>query len=272
MNNIFNSRKNNLKIRIMLLNQCKLDKKVLNMIIPQGCSFLIDDLFLQKNIAIKKLDDLISCIDVEKQYIEVKTASSSSASSSLVRTASSNSNNSNTKEGLILLFAKMLECLDLKSDNDVDNMSKLIEKLSSNNSANKTATYSANSANSKTSNRQTEIKIASKSVKDSHYQIDISKDSILKNSNKIFMISCYARDSYLGRYLIKRNFYFTNDREEAADLAYDEIVTKMASLKDRYYSEVIDVPSVSSQIRIILDGVISEIKFEEDNISTTVKR
>jgi hypothetical protein len=35
------------------------------------------------------------------------------------------------------------------------------------------------------------------------------------------MVSCYARDAYLGRYLIKRNFFYTAEREKFADNAYD---------------------------------------------------
>jgi len=120
--------------------------------------------------------------------------------------------------------------------------------------------------------RKDEIKIVSKSIKDSHYQIDISKDIITKDNKKIFMVSCYARDAYLGRYLIKRNYFYTNDREEFADNSYDEIITKISALKDRYYNDIINVASITTQIKQILDGVISEIKSEEDEIGTNVSR
>ena len=86
------------------------------------------------------------------------------------------------------------------------------------------------------------------------------------------MVSCYARDAYLGRYLIKRNYYFTQDREEFADHAYDEIMLKMASLKDRYYNEIIDVSGIFAHMKTVLDGVVSEIKFQEDSISNAGQR
>ena len=86
------------------------------------------------------------------------------------------------------------------------------------------------------------------------------------------MISCYARDAYLGRYLIKRNFFYTEDREASADDAYGEILLKMGALKDRYYNEVIDVSAIFAQMKKVLDGVVSEIHMEEDSLPTNVKR
>jgi len=47
---------------------------------------------------------------------------------------------------------------------------------------------------------------------------------------------------------------------------------KAKALKNRYYNEIIDVAGISSQIKIILDGVISEIKLEEDSLGSTVRR
>jgi hypothetical protein len=86
------------------------------------------------------------------------------------------------------------------------------------------------------------------------------------------MVSCYARDAYLGRYLIKRNYFYTTEREAIADSFYDEILTKIGTIKDRYYSGIIDVSEISTQIRKVLDGVISEIKMEEDSVGTNVNR
>ena len=116
--------------------------------------------------------------------------------------------------------------------------------------------------------KKDEIKIVSKHQKDSHYQIDVSKDLIAKENQKAYMVSCYAKDAYLGRYLIKRNYYFTQDREEFADAAYDEIMLKISSVKDRYYNGLLDVSGIFAQIKKVLDGVVSEIKFEEDSFPT----
>jgi two-component SAPR family response regulator len=86
------------------------------------------------------------------------------------------------------------------------------------------------------------------------------------------MVSCYARDAYLGRYLIKRNYFYTEDRNKFADNAYDEILTKVSDIKDRYYNEVIDVHGIFQQIKQSLDGVISELAIKEDSLGTTVQR
>jgi hypothetical protein len=124
----------------------------------------------------------------------------------------------------------------------------------------------------KSSDRKDEIKIVSKALKDSHYQVDISKDLVTKHGKSVYMVSCYARDAYLGRYLIKRNFFYTAEREASADDAYSEILAKVAAIKDRYYNDITDVSGIFAQIKQVLDGVIAEIKMDEDNLGTTVNR
>lgn len=177
----------------------------------------------------------------------------------MIKLASSGSEiNTNS---LINLFSQMLNALNLKvSDGNIENA---LKNLSSDN-LNKTA------INKNSIDKKDEIKIVSKHQKDSHYQIDVSKDLIVKNSKSVYMVSCYARDSYLGRYLIKRNYYFAQNREKFAEAAYEEIKLKMESLKDRYYNDLLDVSGIFSQMKKILDGVISEIKSEEDNFPSKV--
>jgi len=218
-------------------------------VIPKD--YRIDDLQLHKMIVINKIENVLSF-----------------GSKKLIKTASLD------KNSLLSLFMKLLNNLSLMINDK--NPEQIMDNVSLNNNEKKSETDNSFSklAMSKEvkSERNDEIKIASKSVKDSNYQIDISKDIITKNSKKIIMVSCYARDSYLGRYLIKRNFFYTTDREAAANEAYDEILLKTSALKDRYYSEIIDVAGISTQIKTILDGVISELKFEEDMLGTTVRR
>ena len=161
---------------------------------------------------------------------------------------------------LIELFIKMLSSLDLKMSKD---SSQTLNDLVRNAKIDK--------SNSNSAERSESIKIASKQIKDSHYQIDVSKDEINHKGQRVFMVSCYARDSYLGRYLIKRNFYYPSNREKMADSAYEEIMTKMAQVKDRYYEGLIDPPAISAQFRTILDGVISEIEFD-DGHGTTLRQ
>jgi len=206
----------------------------------------IDDLLIHKHMAGDKIIKLLSFVKEKSNKTMTKTASSN-------------------QDAIINLFSQMLSYLNLKvPEGDVKNVLDNFAKSQKD--------FNKTSAISKSGDKKDEIKIVSKSLKDSHYQVDISKDTIVKNGNKVCMVSCYARDAYLGRYLIKRNYYFTPDREEFADKAYDEILLKMATLKDRYYNDIIDVGGIFLQMKTILDGVISEVKFEEDSLPSNVNR
>jgi hypothetical protein len=191
--------------------------------------FKINDLQLNKNLAASKICQAIDFAEKQNSDPIKKFAS---------------------KDSLIQLFSQMLEQLNLKSEGDPQ---ELVQKL---------ATKVDKTASIKKGDRETNIKIVSKSLKDSHYQVDVSKDLITHKGRRVFMVSCYARDSYLGRYLIKRNYFYTTDREASANDAYDEIVNKMSALKDRYYNEILDVSGIFSQAKQILDGVISEVEIE----------
>lgn len=193
----------------------------------------IDMSHLYKFQAGEKIKNLMSSMNNVKQNRLIKTAS-----------------NQNQNEQLINLFMKMLSNLNLKNDGNVQST---IENLTKNAKIDK----SSNGDKSDT------IKIVSKHQKDSHYQIDISKDEINHDGKRVYMVSCYARDAYLGRYLIKRNFYYTIDREKIADSVYNEILTKTSHIKNRYYEGIIDVSAIFNQIKQILDGVISEIEYKE---------
>ena len=178
---------------------------------------------------------------------------SSQEDRSLIKTASTD------QSQLIGLFIQMLSALNIKV-NAVEAQS-VMDNLTKSGSIKKSS-----------DDKKEEIKIVSKSIKDSHYQIDISKDLVNKDNKSVFMVSCYARDAYLGRYLIKRNYFYTQSREAAADDAYEEIVKKSKSIRERYYNGVIDISEIFPQMKKSLDGVIAEIKIEEDDISSTLKR
>jgi hypothetical protein len=217
----------------------------MSIIIPK--TNLIDDLHLHKLTASGKMGQLISIIDQHSHQKMIKTASVDN-------------------DQLIKLFSNMLMCLKMEADDS--QIKEIINKISS-----KSTNINQQAAITKDSKeRKDDIKIVSKHIKDSHYQVDLSKDIIQQNNKKVFMVSCYARDAYLGRYLIKRNYFYTQDREKFADEAYDEIFTKINAIKDRYYNEVIKVSDIVSQMKTCLDGVISEIKMEEDSLGTTINR
>jgi hypothetical protein len=209
-------------------------------------NILIDDMVIHKNIAANKMGDIMSMV-------------SKCGKEKIIRTASVD------HDKLLVLFTQMLSTLNMTTKEDVK---EIINKISSESSdLNKSASLNKNSLE-----RRDDIKIVSKNIKDSHYQVDISKDIIQRDGKKMIMVSCYARDSYLGRYLIKRNYFYTEDRNKFADNAYDEILTKVSDIKNRYYQEVIDVSGIFAQIKQSLDGVISEIEIKEDSLGATVSR
>lgn len=182
----------------------------------------------------------------------------------IVRTASVN------QKSLIEAFITILSSLNMKvDDSDTEKINEVMSNLSKSGISDG---QEKQASHKKSAERKDEIKIVSKSLKDSHYQVDISKDLVTKKGKSVYMVSCYARDAYLGRYLIKRNFFYTAERESSADDAYNEILTKVAAIKDRYYNEITDVSGIFTQIKQMLDGVIAEIKMDEDSLGTNVNR
>ena len=211
---------------------------------------LIDDMLLHKNVAANKMGNILEAIEQSKKEKMTRTASMGSVG--------------NNK--LITLLTSMLQTLNMRVKDD--NVQEVVNKIgNTENDLNKSASMVKDSKE-----RRDDIKIVSKSIKDSHYQVDVSKDIIQKSGKKMIMVSCYARDAHLGRYLIKRNYFYTEDRNTFADNAYDEILTKVAAIKDRYYNEIIDVSGIFTQLKQSLDGVISEIEIKEDSLGTTVRR
>jgi len=210
-------------------------------------NILIDEVEILKSISANKMGDILS-------------AANKCGKEKMTRTAS------RSGDKIITLLTQMLNTLNMKTNNE-EVINKIAAESHESDAINKVASINKNSQE-----RRDDIKIVSKSIKDSHYQIDISKDFIQREGRKMIMVSCYARDAYLGRYLIKRNYFYTEDRNKFADSAYDEILTKVSAIKDRYYNEVIDVNGIFAQIKQSLDGVISEIEIKEDSLGSTVRR
>ena len=211
---------------------------------------LIDDLYLHKHKAAEKMRQVMAKAKELNSKKMIKIASSGQIDQS----------------ALIGLFTQMLSALNMTANEEnIKDMVNRIAKSSDN--IDKQSSLGKNSKE-----RKDEIKIVSKNIKDSHYQVDISKDVVKQDGKEVFMVSCYARDAYLGRYLIKRNFFYTMDREKFANSAYDEILTKIGAIKDRYYNGLIEVAGIFPQIKQILDGVISEIEIKEDSLGTNIKR
>jgi hypothetical protein len=183
---------------------------------------------------------------------------SSISNSGMTKTASTGSSNE-----LVIALAKVLSDMNLKTDVDIGD---LFKRLLSSVSIEKTA-------GTKRATRQENILIASKEIKDSHYQVDVSKDLIDREGKSLYMVSVYARESYLGRYLVKRNFFYLADNESGADEAFDELCAKMTKIKSSYHSGKIGIKSVTTEMVRVIHGVLSDVTFKDENeIGTTVKR
>jgi hypothetical protein len=113
--------------------------------------------------------------------------------------------------------------------------------------------------------REDHVTIASKEIKDSHYQADVTLDHITKGDKKMILVCAYLRDSYLGRYLIKRNFYFSPDNQRDATATYDETISRLHRIKARYHEDRIPVNAIFTEIKSYLDGVKSDISFNGDD-------
>jgi hypothetical protein len=119
----------------------------------------------------------------------------------------------------------------------------------------------------------TTIKVASTSIKDSHYFMDVSLDPIRKADKSLVMVSYLLREGYLGRYMIKRCYYYLPEHQSDAEETYAELVRKSEGVKRRYLQGDARSYDVLPQVKAFLDGVKGDFEFrEEDVIGTTVSR
>jgi hypothetical protein len=117
------------------------------------------------------------------------------------------------------------------------------------------------------------IKIASTSVKDSHYFMDVSMDPIKKADKSLVMVSFLLREGYLGRYMIKRCFYYLPSNVKEADSTYEELVRKGEGVKKRYLQGEAKPFDVLPQVKAFLDGIRGDFEFkDEEYIGTTIQR
>jgi len=121
--------------------------------------------------------------------------------------------------------------------------------------------------------REETVRIASKSVKDSHYFIDVSLDPIEKKGKSLVMVSFLLREGYLGRYMIKRNFFYLPSNSAEAEATYGELVRKSRRVKARYLGGQSEPYDIMPEVKSFLDGVRGDFEFaDEDSLGTTVRR
>lgn len=179
------------------------------------------------------------------------------SSTQMVRTASG-SGQVDAVLAAVKAFASILETLSATSRIPQESVGELA----------KTA-----GADSEVSSRDVTIKIASTTVRDSHYFMDVSLDPIKKADKSLVMVSFLLREGYLGRYMIKRCFYYLPSNVKEAKSTYEEIVRKSEGVKKRYLQGEARPFDVLPQVKAFLDGIRGDFEFkDEDSLGTTVKR
>jgi hypothetical protein len=117
------------------------------------------------------------------------------------------------------------------------------------------------------------IRIASKQIQDSHYFMDICSDTVTKNDKSLIMVSFLMREGYLGRYLIKRNFFYLPGHGSASSDTYSELVRKAKRVRDRYHSATIATYDILPETKSFLDGIKGDFEDKQENsLGTTVAR
>jgi GMP synthase PP-ATPase subunit len=181
-------------------------------------------------------------------------------SSRMTKTASSGQNS----ESATSLLIRVLSSMGLNVNIDIG---ELLRKLSENQE------QMVKEAKSKDSSCQEVIKIASKDIKDSHYDIDVCKNRITKNGTSLIMVSAYMKEAYLGRYLIKRNYYFIESNSKDSDYIYADLIEKFNRIKTRYHDGKISSKEIFIEAKSLLDATKGDLSLDDNSdIGTTVRR
>ena len=161
-------------------------------------------------------------------------------------------------------IVKVLAGMGIRANIDIG---ELLKRLADNSGITKEATDKSGDSEEET------VKIASKKIKDSHYFFDVSKDVVSKEGKSLILVSAYMREGYLGRYLIKRNFWFLPDNGVEASEIYSNLVKECKRTKKRYYDEKIKISDIFPEVKSFLDGTREDLEFEsEDSAGTATYR
>lgn len=174
------------------------------------------------------------------------------------------STNNQVQETAVTLLIKAISDMNLKVNIDIG---ELLKKISDGQD------QLVKEAKTKSNSEQNTIKIASKELKDSHYEIDVCKEEITKKGTSLIMVSAYMKEAYLGRYLIKRNYYFASGNKNESDYIYKDLTDKFERIKQRYYDSKISCKEIFTEAKTLLDATKGDFECkDEDHIGTTVSR
>jgi len=117
-----------------------------------------------------------------------------------------------------------------------------------------------------------QIMFTSKEIEHPHYEVFTCLTTIKKNNKSLIMVSFYMKESYLGRYLIKRNFYFLKKSMGGAKKLYKNFVTETKKTRRDYYDDEIMHTEIVRLLQNYINESSGDFKSERDSIGTTVKR
>ena len=189
------------------------------------------------------------------QGLEILDVLAKYASEKLVKTASFGTESLSILKAVIEALEKVGIEANVKSVSDLQMLSKQAEEKKN--------------ARSKDES----IRIASKEIKDSHFNIDVSKNVIEKDGKELEMVSFLMTDAYLGRYIIKRNFYYLPSNVKEAEDVFEELVRKSKRVKAQYLSSKMAITDIKPEVKAFLDCVHGDFESDRENsLGTTVKR
>jgi len=117
------------------------------------------------------------------------------------------------------------------------------------------------------------IMIVSKEIKDPAYEMYMTKVAITQNGEKIYMVSFFLRELYLGRYLINRNLYFLKGNHSEAKKAYKDFIDKSEEVRNTYYAEGLPSIRIPIELQNFAIGQTGDFDFKDEcQLGTTVQR
>jgi len=122
--------------------------------------------------------------------------------------------------------------------------------------------------------KEENILIVSKDIRDPHYESYVYSFVVKEDDRDIRIVSYFMKELYLGRYLIKRNFYFKEDNKKSANEMFENLLDKTEEIRDLYYSSKITNQAIFKHVENYLEESKSKSDFvnDDDSLGTTVNR
>jgi len=116
--------------------------------------------------------------------------------------------------------------------------------------------------------RHEDVRIVSKRIEHSHYFIYLDFNTVKKDGDDLYLVSVFMQEGYLGRYLIKRNFFFRAGSYEAADECFEDLLEASNEICDAYYSDDLYTSDIFPAIKKMVDLRTGEVEDEYVSIGT----